>query len=350
MAIAFDDWWDNNRTGTGTTQSWSHTPLGTPRAVVVAVTHGASSTEHVSSVTYGGVAMTPVVSAADTGGEPGRTSLFFLGSGVPTGTQTVLVTYSTGTTDDTHATSVTFTAALDCEVIDFDVVEGDATNPSITLQAGGRQNSVFSSLYAGGDSLGLVTDGTGTTRDTSSDQGSWGSLTGHRTTPGTTDFTYQWTMASDDVAMAALMIAESVTAKSGTDTAGGDEDWSEVDTNSIETSSGADSVSGLLTGPPSQTDSGSVSSEGSSVVVVVVSTDYFYASDSGNVLNLNPIVIVGYLRLSDEGLTQIPHLAPLVQAEDSISSPLQPNGPNISSSGLSEPPSSRKIAPLAPAY
>jgi len=96
MAVAFDAVSESH---TGTTASaseasfsWTHSPVGTPRGVVVFVFIIAADADYVTSVTYGGTAMTENPTFAfDSADEPGRTYAFSLGSSVPTGNQTVVV-------------------------------------------------------------------------------------------------------------------------------------------------------------------------------------------------------------------------------------------------------------------
>ncbi|MDP3794259.1 MAG: hypothetical protein Q8R07_05960, partial [Candidatus Uhrbacteria bacterium] len=96
--------------------SWTHTPVGTPRGVLVFVTT-ISATKTVTSVTYGGVAMTEITAgvAIDTVTEPGRIDTFFLGSSVPTGAQTVTVN-RTNNTVVMYAVAATVTAGGNTEV------------------------------------------------------------------------------------------------------------------------------------------------------------------------------------------------------------------------------------------
>ncbi len=84
---------------TGTTGSvstasftWVHTPVSTPRGVLVFV-YTISATKKVVNVTYGGVAMTEILggAAVDTAIEPGRIDTFFLGAGIPAGAQSIVV-------------------------------------------------------------------------------------------------------------------------------------------------------------------------------------------------------------------------------------------------------------------
>ena len=61
---------------------------------------GASATEKATAVTYGGQSLSKVTggSAADTANEPGRVTAWFLGTGLPTGAQNVVVTRTNDTT------------------------------------------------------------------------------------------------------------------------------------------------------------------------------------------------------------------------------------------------------------
>src|SRR3989338_6515570 len=86
-AVAHDAASESHTGTTGSTNqasfTWTHTPAGTPRGVLVYV-FTRSATLTVTGVTYGGIAMTAVAggAAVDTGGEPGRVDAFFLGASV----------------------------------------------------------------------------------------------------------------------------------------------------------------------------------------------------------------------------------------------------------------------------
>lgn len=96
--------------------SWTHTPAGTPKGILVAVI-GRSDADKVTGVTYGGVAMTRVAPEAHEtgGGDDGRCTLFFLGSGIPTGAQTVLVSRVNDATSMTGM-AVSVTALTDTQL------------------------------------------------------------------------------------------------------------------------------------------------------------------------------------------------------------------------------------------
>src|SRR5687767_14850053 len=141
MAVAFDA---ASRSTTGfdnNTVTWTHTPVGTPRGVVVIVgIEGAS--DQIASVTYGGVAMTRMRTAHRTTAEAGGCFGYFLGSGIPTGAQSVTVTTNPSTgSNDWAACCTTWTAAANTDgSIGNQATSAAATNPSLsvspTAQAG----------------------------------------------------------------------------------------------------------------------------------------------------------------------------------------------------------------------
>lgn len=70
------------------TLSWNHIPVtSTPQGVGLFVTYSPSSLTEVTEVKYGGVALTRRALARDTATEPGVMEFWYLGAGVPTGTQ-----------------------------------------------------------------------------------------------------------------------------------------------------------------------------------------------------------------------------------------------------------------------
>src|SRR5690348_8643133 len=161
---------ENLRTGTTGPWTWSHSSGTTsPEGVVVMICHGTENTDLVVSVTYGGVAMTRIQSNTDTTTEPGRSYIYFLGSSVPTGTQTVSVDLTSGTTTDIFGVSYTLDGAGDLEVVGRGGVNENAANPSVTLGYGGRTCMAFSVLYSGQtDQTGLTT-GANCTKDSTTD-------------------------------------------------------------------------------------------------------------------------------------------------------------------------------------
>jgi len=206
MAVAFDASTTSTRTATTDPYTFNHTPTGTPRGVVVAIMNYDTATDQIAGVTYGGVAMTKIAMAADTAGEPTNTQFWFLGASIPTGTQTVSVDLTSATGDDMFMVCATITAGADTEVVDFDTLSEDQSNPQAVMTAGGRTAIAFAALASGADSA--PTPLTGVTNAHSNDSGSERQHFAYQTTPATGNFTIGWTLGSDDVSFVALSISE----------------------------------------------------------------------------------------------------------------------------------------------
>ena len=198
------------RTDTSDPMTWSHnTGTTSPEGVVVMLVHGTESTDLVSSVTYGGVAMTRIQSNTDTATEAGRTYIYFLGSGVPTGTQTVSVDLTSGTTTDIFGISYTLDGAGNLEVVGRGGINENAANPSVTLGYGGRTCMAFSVLYSGLTDQTGITTGANCTKDSTTDlSGNFTCAVEHQTTAGSADFAIGWTSSTDDVAYSAISVSE----------------------------------------------------------------------------------------------------------------------------------------------
>lgn len=210
MAITFDAGGTTGitRTDTSNPMTWTHTPSGTPRGAVVGFMHGASTTDHVQSVTWGGVNMTRIVRAVDTATEPGAAELWFLGTGIPTGLQTISASLASATTDDILSASFVINAASDTQVIDYGSIQEDAANPTVTLRKFGRSGGCIAAMYGGGAAPG-GTLATGCTLERTADLGNFMAQTCRETTPNTSDFTIGWsTLTSDDLAFVAICVAE----------------------------------------------------------------------------------------------------------------------------------------------
>lgn len=128
--VAFDAYTSpGGAIGTGNL-SWTHTPVGAPKGVLVFVNQYFESTDHVTAVTYGGVALTRVDLAVFTGDN--AVYAYFLGAGIPTGDQTVAVTAGTSA-GNKRATCITVTADTDLSVMDSAKQAATASNPSVSL-------------------------------------------------------------------------------------------------------------------------------------------------------------------------------------------------------------------------
>lgn len=208
MTITRDVVTEDVRTGTTSPHTFSHVGAASGiNGVVLALVHGVSSTDHVSAASYGGVAMTRKQRNVDTATELGAAEIWFLGSGIPQGTQTV--SYTPGaTTDDFHAVCITLLAARDTETIDNDGISENVANPSVTLQYNGREAMAFAALYGGGADGTAFTPNANCTTLHDHDLGAFYSEIIAQTTAGTADFAIGGTSGTDDVAFAAIAVAE----------------------------------------------------------------------------------------------------------------------------------------------
>lgn len=131
-AVAFDAA-SESHTGTSgsaneATFSWTHTPLGAPRGVLV-FTHSRAAADIALAVTYGGVPLTAVPGgrAVDTSGsEVCDCKAWMLGSGIPAGPQTLVVTRTNNATV-MYAAAATVTAPSDTQAIAPVLLQEDGT-------------------------------------------------------------------------------------------------------------------------------------------------------------------------------------------------------------------------------
>lgn len=224
MAVAFDAVSNATRTTTADPFTFTHTPSGTPRGIMLAGSFGnaTSPANYWGTVTYGGVAMTRV-SAADAEadklsvGERGGCAVWYLGTGIPTGAQTVSIDYLSAIgANDAIFGCVSVTAANDTELIDsdfFDTTVG--TNPQRTLNYAGRTSLALAAIWCGFNGVVSFTGSLAgnTTVGSPFDFGSCCLALTRQTSAGSSDHTIGMsTSASDSMAMSALAISEVVTA------------------------------------------------------------------------------------------------------------------------------------------
>jgi len=191
-------------------QDFSHTGGASPEGVIVLIAHGTVSTDIVVGVTYGGMALTRVRTSFDTLTEPGRSYIYFLGSGVPSGLQTVSIDRSEATTS-VFAVCITLDANGDTEPVSDAGINENAANPQVTLAFGGRTCMSFCILYGGGGSPASYTSLGDQTRVHDHDFGMFTGVCDRLTTAQSADDTIGYTSASDDVAFSAFAVSEIVT-------------------------------------------------------------------------------------------------------------------------------------------
>lgn len=151
MSIAYDAVSSLGSSSTsGGSFNWNHTPSGTPKGVVV-FTFTNANADDATAVTYGGVSMTTEAGwrAADTAGEPGDCKVWFLGSGVPTGTQNIVVTRNTSGNAMTGI-AVTVTSSQDSAIHSAGVVLAQGDQALAEKQPTDGNSGTGNSLYVAG--------------------------------------------------------------------------------------------------------------------------------------------------------------------------------------------------------
>jgi hypothetical protein len=194
--------------------TFTFTPVGTPRAILLAIAHGTVSTDLITgAVTYGGVAMTRIATngfAQATSGEVGAAYLYFLGASIPTGAQTVSITH-TGSTDVKWAICQSMTGAADTEIGASAKLEGSQTNPQSALDTGATESLRSCILYSGTNAPGNAAVLAGMEANTtavSHDFGNFSGVLGMQTTAATGSFTIGFTLGVNDTAFIAAVVQE----------------------------------------------------------------------------------------------------------------------------------------------
>lgn len=162
MAVAHDFGSESHTGTTGSTSqasfSWSHNPVGVPSGVLVFVWTNADADLIVfPEVTYDNVLLIQVAEAIDSLGEPGRCTVFFLGSGVPTTDPATVAVTRTNNATVMYAVCVTVTAAGNTEVTGVVTQTTDGTLAEVNVDDGSPGSN--SLRYAAGHS-GLATSPT----------------------------------------------------------------------------------------------------------------------------------------------------------------------------------------------
>jgi hypothetical protein len=202
MAVAFDA-----ATASGEQLddfSFNHTPVGTPRGVLVML-FASETGDQVTGITYGGVTMTEVpLSPALPAGEVSSYA-YFLGASIPTGLQAVAVNMVSDAAE-WSAVCITVTASNDTEVHDTSRSITTADDPSVVLTI---TKESFCAGVLGSGHLSVPSAGTDTTIIATTDFGVATGGVSRKTTNATADFTYGFvTPGSDDVALLAVAITE----------------------------------------------------------------------------------------------------------------------------------------------
>jgi hypothetical protein len=213
MAILRDAVTHDSTAGGGADASFTHTPVGTPRGVLLFVTFTGSfagSTDQIDSTpTYGGVSMTEVAGSPllFSGTEDKQIHVFHLGSSVPTGPQTVAFSV---VDIAAYSTCITYTASGDTEIVDTTTILTTASgNVTGTLSLGGRTCEAAMAFVNGSGLPADTSPLTDWTQQRETDHGSQTSGAYTYDTVGSADVTFGTNeAASTHVAAFGVAIAE----------------------------------------------------------------------------------------------------------------------------------------------
>ena len=214
MTVAFDAFDAGTDQNNANDQTWTHTPVGTARGVVVLQVENGTG-DKVDSVTYGSLTLTEVAGSPNdhTTGELGTIHCFFGGSGLPSGAQTVTVSRN-ATSRHMGASSTVTSASVDTEVVDTDAsINSDSlSSPSATLALAGRTCYVAEALFSGRAALVDITPLAGWTDRQEFDRGSRVVGWYDYDTIGSADVTMGWTQGADDAVCIGVAVSEVVAA------------------------------------------------------------------------------------------------------------------------------------------
>lgn len=216
MTLAFDAV-SNPTPGTTDPMTWTHTPVGTPRAVVVFINTSGSSGESQATdeidgtVSYGGVAMTEVALSpglrnAAGGSNDTNIHCFFLGASIPTGAQTVSIAH---TGQKIQAACITLTAAADTEVEDTSTIS-QATSPYTVTLTTSVTTFVLGGINHASAAAGNLSPDTGMTERYEVDVGDtmFSVLTSDASPVAAGSPTVSWTGNADDAVAIGVAIKE----------------------------------------------------------------------------------------------------------------------------------------------
>lgn len=189
--------------------SWTHTPVGTPRGVIVWVAQGNVAVDYVATVTYGGVEMIEMASSPliKTAAETMVLYGYFLGSGIPAGAQTIIVTATDGNLK--QAVAITVTAAGDTEVSGEATILSDSqASPSVVLDIGGKTSFVSLGACSGFNNVGSITTLSGWTSVEEEDLGNKVGYFARYNTIGSANVSCGYTASAEDVGLIAAGVSE----------------------------------------------------------------------------------------------------------------------------------------------
>lgn len=213
MAVALDTSVESHTGTTGNTASnsfsWSHTAAAGTKGVLVFCFDANANAHDATAVTFGTASLSAVSGglASDTAGEPGSCQAWFLGSGVPTGAQTVTVT-RTSNANTMYAVSVTLIGSANLSVVGTTLFQEDGALAEASISDGspGTNSLRLAAGYTG--NANPPTASSSSTLAQSIDLGSFGCAVAYETTPGQGARNVGLVVASDDRAAVYLAVRE----------------------------------------------------------------------------------------------------------------------------------------------
>lgn len=217
MAVAFDAASESASFTQASTdpQTFTHTPVGTPRGVLVfAVSRAGFPGDPFTGITYGGVSMTAVTGglASENGAIDGLCKTYFLGSSIPTGAQTVSIDHDTGVTSTRWVSCITVTAAADTAISGTPVlIQSSSIDPTEqNVDTGATTALRFAGGFSSANSLATIPVGANSTAVNDIDFGTEMGVTCRETTGGSGSRPVGFEgSAAEETAFVHLAIAES---------------------------------------------------------------------------------------------------------------------------------------------
>lgn len=207
-AVAFDQY-NVGTSGTGTL-SFLFTPVAVPRGIICGSIQIGTEADQENLPTYGGVTMKEVTGSPNilVGGEVDVIYMYFLGSGIPTGAQTVTMTVTGASNKLLDCTSLT--ANTDTEVVTSNAAINSTsqTNPSVTLSINNRPSFSLITFGSGQNGTAGITPFANWTSRSEFTSGTQSGGTYTYDIIGTTNITSGWTQSADDALAITLAVSE----------------------------------------------------------------------------------------------------------------------------------------------
>jgi len=210
MAVGFDAF--TSIAITTATLTATHTPVGTPKSVLIYVVGNSSNANGLGTVDYGGttvpiVGSSPVINA----GEGGNVYSYFLGSGIPAGAQTVTINTAAVGASSKFAGIITLTALQNTTINSIKTLSSNTiTSPMLTLTLSGSASFCSIGFWSGLNAVGDTSPPNSWTNRVENDFGNQiGGIYTYNTI-GTVDVNSAGYVSTggDDAAMMAISITE----------------------------------------------------------------------------------------------------------------------------------------------